>query len=191
MEQYRKPTPIEEITNEDLQNTRRGIHSMFDVKGKGDIPGEMPRKMSFLGISTKAATKTGYLPRSQSLEANVSEGRSQSIFDKVAPTIPAGCRRGRRMSLPPCIGRQTISPRVPVRTDAEIKKDVDAEIQERILRRKLFEQSTGTTQHLSLMQRRSAATNKLKELFADMNSKRPTAELLQMSVAKRNTLNDN
>lgn len=194
MEQYRKPTPIEKITNhanEDLKDTRPGIHSIFDLKGKGGITGDTPRKMSFLGSSTKAATKTEYLPMRQSLEANVSEGRSESILDKVTPTMPAGCRRRRRMSLPPGIGRHTISPRVPVRSDAEIENNVEAELQERILRRKMLEQSTETMQHLSLMQGRSAATNTLKQLFADMNSKRPTSELLQMSKAKHQSLNDN
>ena len=127
--------------------------------------------------------------------------------------IPAGWQRERRRMSMPCIrDTKLMNPQSPtqrtrqtatsktvgtrfMRSDAEIVRGIEDEIQQRISRRKqqiMNEQGGGNT-YKRLHDRLSSrsAGHKLKRVLADMNNKRTTAELLQMADAKNSARKNN
>ncbi|XP_072028757.1 uncharacterized protein [Amphiura filiformis] len=74
------------------------------------------------------------------------------------------------------------------RTDADIVKDVEEEIQQRVSRRKqqLIQQAGGQEHHgrLQLRARARSTGGQLRRVLSDMHEKRTTSELWQMAVEK-------
>ena len=74
------------------------------------------------------------------------------------------------------------------RTEADIVKDVEAEIQERVFKRKqqLVQQAGGHEHHTRLQQRAQARSpgGQLRRVLTELNEKRTTSELWQIAVEK-------
>ena len=75
------------------------------------------------------------------------------------------------------------------RSDAEIVKDIEDEIQQRISKRKqqLVEKAGGAQYHSRLQERAKARSTggRLKQALTEMNNSRTTAELLKIASERR------
>ena len=80
------------------------------------------------------------------------------------------------------------------RTEADIVKDVEAEIQDRVCKRKqqLVQQAGGPEHHTRLQQRAQARSpgGQLRRVLTELNEKRTTSELWQMAVEKSHLQRD-
>ena len=80
------------------------------------------------------------------------------------------------------------------RTEADIVKDVEAEIQDRVYKRKqqLVQQAGGAEHHTRLQQRAQARSpgGQLRRVLTELNEKRTTSELWQMAVEKNHLQRD-
>lgn len=195
----RLPSPIEEGSEySDTEDTSKDNEPECsqDIRKlcSNSIKSSLGSEVSF---SCNSTYDSGY---------GISNDRLSQSSREHSEGIPAGWQRERRRMSMPCIRdtklmtaqspatrtrqpatSKTVGTRF-MRSDAEIVRGIEDEIQQRISRRKqqiMNEQGGGNTYkrlHDRLNSR--SAGHKLKRVLADMNNKRTTAELLQMADAK-------
>ena len=131
---------------------------------------------------------SGHTGLSTSTAESGNSSSSSLSFESLSIEAARYRATGRRVSTPRDLKFMT-RPEKRRRSDAEIVKDVEDEIQQRISKRKqqLVEKAGGAQYHSRLQERARARSTggRLKQALTEMNNSRTTAELLKIASERR------